>query len=524
MLPGIKPFDTDLKELTAVQASRKTTIFVPANGLNSFSPTGNNIMLINLSGVDWIDPTQMNLEFDMTLSATAGAYDPVASTYTGGVLGPNSVESFFNRLTVRVGGSQVEQILNYNILETALNQVLMTKTSVDTYAPSCYNLTNDLNDRFTPFSSTTGVFQKGGYNGRRFSVGLNGSGLFGSNPDYVPLGFLAAKNNVQIEILLEQVDQLFQVIAADGGAAIALSGLTYTLSNVRLVVDYLESPEVSSAWANRLAAGEIIPYPISRWTTQQVSLPTGQAGTFNWNFSVSASDVTGVMFAFVAQANSSAVLAGTTSTFSSKTDTLCFPQNLSQYFLSVGATNYPLNPAIITYSKDWVTTTGQGTLSSTSLGTYSAPFSYQEVLKMFHLPITYGTNLTTDRFERNRFPVLTQAAGTAGTPTRVLPPTDDDGSSCFLLCCNLDSDLMQENVAGTGVNAIVPSNLQFRLQLIFSAPIVAYSAGTPGSVGTGVYGGPYTIYAFIKTRDNILISNDTVVVTSDLVDPATLNA
>jgi len=521
-LPGVWSTDYDTVPLSAVATSRRTTTFIPQNGASSYAVANSTRIYIQISGADLIDPQAAFLEF--SLAVTSVASFPGATT-SGGILLPNSAESYIQRVVIKAG-AELERIDYYNILETFQNQVYQNGDTVDGVGRATMGLTKPqgpLTERFIPFTTDV-VYSTGGGlgygNNRMYQIPLAGSGLFGTNKKLIPARWICANRALELEITLADFQSQVIVVPGTGGSGntvyIPPTSVSAQIQNVRFVCDVLTSGTESTI-SRALAEGRIIPYPISTYRWYGAQIPTGVT-SFNWAISHSASDITGVLVLFTAPIVDTGGVVG--NKIANPSDSLLFPNlTFEGCYIKIGTAQFPLQPMRFqTVSTDTDVTTRM----------YSAAHAFNEMTRFaYYAPARVGAAMDAYNFGRNNY--RSNALNPGGALTSVGAATNAAGSSttnyltgaspesCFALAYNTDASLSEE-VAGTGVNTQSAGFQVIQITLLFD-PQTGVPVWDPS---TAKFGGPWSMHVFVRNRANVLISATGVALSTDLVDESTL--
>jgi hypothetical protein len=552
-LPGTYSTDYSPLPITAISQTRRTTVFIPQNGAQSYAVTEGTRIYIQISGADLIDPQASFLEFQLQVSAP-GAIG--GSEVCGGILLPNSAESYIQRLVI-TAGSELERVEFYNVAETALNQIFNNSDVVDGVGRATMGLTRPegpLDERFIPFTTTAGTL---GWNNRFYQIPLQGSGLFGSNRRLIPARWITQNRALQIEITLADFASQCLIVAPEDSftagvaeaagssskiparaagsiptpsatvikgkgaagppsvaAATTPTSLSAVLNSVRFVCDVLSTGSESSISAS-LAEGRVLAYPITKLTWYGTQIPVGSS-SFNWSISHSASDITGLLVCFTAPIVDTDTLGDK---IANPIDTLVYP-NFAQdgFYCKIGTAVFPQVPMRFQSSMS-ADTDVTGAL-------YSAPHAFNEMSRFaYYAPARVGAAVNGFNWGRNNWRSNPANPGGALTTSGAAAAPDDTAvtnfavgsapESAFMLAMNFDADLTEE-VAGAGLNLQSAGFTTINLTLLFNSPLEAWNPTTQK------FGGPLSMHMWVRNRANVLVSATGVSLSTDLLNEASL--
>jgi len=482
--------------LTAVKSSRRTVSFRPVTEGASYA--GGQLMRLQVSGVDFIDPANFHLNFRMNVAYDTGV---AGDTTAGGIALPMSAESYIDEITVRVGGRVLDNVRNYAEIESFLHTVSQSTDSVNSLGACITGQTLNDVDRIIPFSAAAGVPGNSQYQDAWYSVDLSGLALFGSNMNMVPIRYLAARQPVEIEIRLRAPAECLTYYRATGTNSVDPTNVRYTMSEVYITADALDMDAVSLAWDERILTEPMV-YPVSSITQYSSQLLASQT-TYNTVFSHPGEDVRMAVVMFTC--NGIRDLASADSPLA-VSDMNFIPPFLQEAQLKVGVRLFPETDRL---KFVWKGTNTPGTNLPSS-----APQSLREAIKAVGRSADHrsGFLLTPELYSKNKYPIQT------GTPSYL--ETDGNYRTSFGLAFSLDSNPSEltPDVAGTGVSTLSATTHNITLNMYFSAARGAYDQNT------NPMGGDYTVDIFMFTRENYVIFADRVEREINLVLPGTEEA
>ncbi len=452
-------------------------------------------MRMHISGVDFLDPQNMQLNFKLNVSYEDGV---AGDTNTGGIALPQSAESFIDYALVRIGGQVIDDVRQYAEIESFLHTVSQSTDSVNSLGAIATGQTLADVDRIIPFSATPGAAGPSKYQDVFFSVDLSGLALFGSNPNMVPIRYLAARQPVEIEIRFRRASECLTYYRASGGSAADPTNVSYTISETYITADALDMDAVSLIWDERILSEPMV-YPVESITHYSTTLP--QSSTrFQHVWSHPGEDVRTVVCMFTCNGIRDLASANTPLAVS---DMNMFPPHLSEANLQVGVRLFPETDRFkFVYKGD-----NDPALNLPSNGV----MAFREAIKAFGRSADHrsGFLLTPELYSKNKFPAKT---GTVG-----FDEPDGDYRTSWALVFNLDSNPSENtpDVAGTGISTLSATTHNLTLSMFFDAARGAYDRDTNAT------GGDYTVDMFCFTKENVIIYADRVERQINLILPPT---
>lgn len=196
---------------------------------------------------------------------TTGFLDCRSSTVTfkagdngSGAVFNQFIESIFQEVMWRLGdGKEIERVRNYNLLACSKAKFEISRGYAESIGKNLQGI-DSLAQR--TLNSSRGI---------RYAVNLLGSDFFQSQR-YIPLGLLYRAFGsfpLSLEIELES-----PAICMTG------AGADYTVSDVYMNVEVIESPEFEQQWIDRLKGGESVYIPYKAHLNYQNTLEAGRTG------------------------------------------------------------------------------------------------------------------------------------------------------------------------------------------------------------------------------------------------------
>lgn len=490
------------------------------------------------------------------VAAVAATVAPTDLSTSGGVICPSSVESLIAQFESQVMGQSVDFIQNYSQLQSMYNAL---------YGPGYAKTFGKVmgigakDERLIGFTRTAGELQTTGWQNRELLIPLSGTSLFG-NPSsgLVPMRFMTANGNpLRLQITLADPLTVFGIsrpVDADGvPGGTAPTGLSYSLSNVRLYYDSLSIDSTVEKWMARLSAGIPLPYPIKRVFNQATVLRVGEQNP-TYNFALSGNDIRAVVFAFQCNSRRPASVADMVTVGKQGvcwTDESVFPQHNSAYangpvaFNSrnpngggAGVPTYvgPDRPHLVglTQAQLFVNQQpfpayGPFQMNPSTL-IPSAAMPYVELSKIagvigeresVGLDVDYRRFIDNSYAIAKRYPrgVGVAYVGAADVSTAI--PVGDVGevkltadSPSFYLAFNLSTDPDNDDMAAGLGTQPTQSNKQCQLTLTFNQPIGVWDANT------NPFGGDITVQCYAIRHSTMLLYQSSAVITDQIVATA----
>jgi hypothetical protein len=484
------------RPLTAVSGSRRTVSFRPTTEAQIY--TSRNKIRLHVSGVDFIDPANFQLNFKLNVAATRTQTNAPADD---GIVLPQSAESYIDYITVRVGGSIIDDVRQYSVVESALHSMLQSNESVSSLGYICTGQTPNDSQRLIKFSGTSLAAHQ--MNDAYYSIDLSGLALFGSNPNMIPVRYLAARQPIEIEITLKDVKDCFTLIKTVPNNTVPppdpptdpswdLTALSYTWSDIYITADALDMDEVSLLWDERILREPMV-YPVESITHYTSTLLASQT-RFQHTFGHPGEDLRTVLVTFTCEGIKN--LASATTPVAAS-DMLWFPPFLQESSLRVGVRNFP--------ETDRMRFVWKGSGVDASNFASNGVMAFREAIKAMGRSADHrnGFFLNPDSWAKNKMP-----SATAGQYWSFA--ADQDYRTTFGLVFNLDSNPSETtpDLAGTGVSTLSATTHNLTLDLIFSEARAAAYDKT--AADTARMGGNYTVDIFCLTKENLLIFSDRV--------------
>lgn len=477
--------------MRAESASRRTVSFRPVTEGASYGP--GSVLRIPISSIDFADPLCSHLNGRFALSYTGGV---AGSTENGGLCLPMSFESLIDYAIVRCGGRVIDDVREYSIISSIVDAVSQSTDSVRSIGAICTGQTLTDEERLVKFN-TAGTPVPHPMNDAYFSIDLSCLALWGTNKNYIPVRYLAARQSIELEIRFKQLKDTLTYFKAVDGSASAPANIDWSISEVFFQTDALDMAKTTLMWDQKILSRPMV-YPQTSITHYSMRLPESSTN-FTQTFSHPGEDLRTVVVSFSCDGLRNAAAAATPL---SSSDMLWMPPFLQEASLQVGTRRFP--------ETDRLKFIWKGSDTAASNIASSAPMAYREMVKAFGRSSDQRTGyiMTPDLFTKNKDPDHTAPIGMVGDST--------DYRTTFAICFNLDSNPHDStpDVAGTGISTLSATTHQLTMGLHFSAARGAYNANT------NPFGGDYTINIHCFTRENLLIFADRVEREIKLVLPA----
>ena len=200
----------------ALDSKRRTIRIMPMMGNDNYTPSGNNIIRIQLpTSIGFLDTQNSYLRFRIKINNnTIDCSKPV-------FMDQNSM-SWCDRFEVVSNNGQVlESIHDYNLLVNLLHKA----TSPDDYRLTTGKLLDNQGSRAERMGNLANN------EGKMYCAGLDASGIFGGNSKYLPFQFMAGA--LTLEFTLATFADCFVGTPVGGGTG------SYTISNVEYIAECL---------------------------------------------------------------------------------------------------------------------------------------------------------------------------------------------------------------------------------------------------------------------------------------------
>lgn len=212
------------------------------------------------------------------------------------------IESVFQRVSVLIGGQEVEDIFNYNLLQSSMEKYGVSQAYVDSFGGACDYQGLDWRQKHRLLVNGIGAGTVD-TNKLQCAISLKYCGLFQQNSLF-PC-WLSQGQPINLRLWLNPasvVAKRFILNAGDIAAPAAGQNNTkYVLDNVRLNYDAVRvSESYKTSILNYVSAGNSITFPINTFFTQQLTMAAGQK-FFNFPVVANFSNIQAIYLSFFKQ-------------------------------------------------------------------------------------------------------------------------------------------------------------------------------------------------------------------------------
>ena len=204
-----------------LDSKRRTIKLMPQTGTNGYTPSGTNVIRIDVPpSIGFLDTQNSYLRFSMKISgSTVDLRMPC-------FMDKNAMSWVDRFEVISNNGSVLESIHDYNLLVNLLHKA----TSPDDYRLTAGKILDNQGcraERMANLATTSG---------RQYCVGLDASGIFGGNTKYLPCQFI--QGSLTMEFTLAPFSNCF--VGSNpvdiNGAEVSSSG-SYTIDNVEYIAE-----------------------------------------------------------------------------------------------------------------------------------------------------------------------------------------------------------------------------------------------------------------------------------------------
>lgn len=488
-----------------VGGSRKTSAVYPATESSVYGGNSGqrNQTRFNLSSSNFVDNTSVQVNGKLKIAFDGHTYTAPPAV-ADGILLPQSVLAFVDRMEMRIGGRLFDNILDYAVADGI--QQTLTQSTDSVRSLGAISQIQTLYDFDRVLKLGNGAMVDSTYNNVWFSFDLNLVALF-SSKDYTPMRYASSFQPVQLTIYWKDASLCMTKLPGDNTGAtdwVPSSNFRYEISDLFMNFDEIAIAEASLVWDDRIMMQRLV-QPVQTWTSYSTTLLENQT-RFQHTFQHPGSDVRAVYIAFT----SDSVRASASQTAPiCISDLLWFPKGLQRASMQIGTTRYPANKE---YEFEWK----QGTVGTDISNT--GPMNFRQMLMSVGHAGNHQVGLLYDGmsdYAENKYPNTTGAVGYGGVTGTI----NQNIRTSFFLAYNLDSNPNADapDRVGTGVNTLSPAPTTMLLDLQFSEARGAYVRDT------NPMGGSMTVHIFVLTRESYLYGANDAIRESKLVRAADLS-